>query len=168
MESAHLQGEHEPVSGAASSRVAAGVPDRIAAGLIDLLILAGLFVATAAAFGGFRKQTQTNLLNPHEHVSSWGVSLTGGAFVVYVLLCLAYYFVLESRNGQTVGKRALGLRVVTTSGARPTRGAIALRTVFRLIDILPFFYIVGLIAIGAGDKRQRIGDRVADTTVARA
>jgi uncharacterized RDD family membrane protein YckC len=96
----------------------------------------------------------------------YGVSLTNGPLVLFLVLCLSYYFILESRSGQTLGKRATGLRVISIDGGVPTTRAILLRTLGRIIDILPFLYLIGLIALAFGKPRQRIGDRLAHTTVA--
>jgi hypothetical protein len=43
------------------------------------------------------------------------------------------------------------------------------RTLGRIVDVLPLFYLVGLIALASSTSpRQRIGDRLAHTTVAPA
>ena len=67
---------------------------------------------------------------------------------------------------ELVGKVALGLRVVRTDGSKPSGGSVAVRTLLRLIDGLPFLYLVGVVCILAtGQRRQRVGDLAADTTV---
>ncbi len=154
---------------AVSTAVGQGVMGaRIVAGFIDLVVLTVLFVAMGLIFGGAHSQTATSLSNPSVHQTNHSVSLTGGSFVLFVILCLAYYFVLESRSGQTIGKRLMGVRVVDLDGGRPTTGAVFRRTLGRLVDVLPLLYQVGLIATGFGQRRQRIGDRLAHTTVASA
>lgn len=86
--------------------------------------------------------------------------------LVIVLLVLGYYFVTETFWAQTLGKRALGIRVARVDGSRPGPGAIAIRTLLRAVDGLPVLYLVGLIAIFAtGPRRQRIGDLAAQTRV---
>ncbi len=83
-----------------------------------------------------------------------------------LVLAFAYYFVTEMVWAQTLGKRALGIRVVRVDGSKAGAGPIAVRTLLRAIDGFPAFYIVGLIAIFAtGSKRQRIGDLAAKTRV---
>ncbi len=141
---------------------------RVLAGFLDLAVLAVLFVVMSIVFGGVHTGTVSNVSNPGFHQTNDSLSLTAGPFALFVVLCLAYYFVLESRSGQTIGKRALGLRVVDVGGAPLTKGAVLRRTLGRLIDVLPFLYLVGLVAIGWGDRRQRLGDRLAHTTVTSA
>jgi uncharacterized RDD family membrane protein YckC len=154
---------------AASTAVGRGVIGaRIVAGLIDLVVLAVLFVVVGLLFGGTHSQTATSLSNPSVHETNYSVSLTGVSFALFVIVCLVYYFVLESRSGQTIGKRVMGIRVIDLDGGAPTNGAVLRRTLGRLVDALPLLYLVGLIAIGVGQRRQRIGDRLAHTTVASA
>ena len=97
------------------------------------------------------------------------VNLEGVSALVFFALVFLYYGLSEAMTGQTLGKRLFGVRVVSADGSRPSTGAIAGRTALRIIDGLPFAYLVGLVAIVAtGSRRQRIGDLAADTTVARA
>jgi uncharacterized RDD family membrane protein YckC len=141
---------------------------RVLAGIIDLALLAGLFLVMGVLFGGSHTQRATSVANPQIHETTSSVSLSGGPFLLFVVLCLVYYFVLELRYGQTLGKRAMKLRVVDLDGGKPTTRAIFLRTLGRVIDVLPLFYLVGMVVLAFGQPRQRIGDRFARTTVARA
>ena len=69
-------------------------------------------------------------------------------------------------DGRTPGKRMTGLRVLTPEGHVPTTGALLTRNVFRIIDSLPGFYVVGLLFVIFGPKHQRFGDLAAGTVVA--
>jgi uncharacterized RDD family membrane protein YckC len=131
---------------------------RIGAALLDLIVLIVVFVVVGLVFG-----------KGQAHGSSASVNLSGVSAVVYLALVVLYYFVLEATTGQTLGKRALGVRVVRTDGGRLGVGAVAVRTLLRVIDGLPLFYLLGLIVvIATGRRRQRIGDLAAGTTVRRA
>lgn len=70
-------------------------------------------------------------------------------------------------RGRTPGKRLNGLRVVLVSGAPIGFLASAVRNVLRLVDLLPFAYLVGIASILVTDKNQRVGDVVAGTLVVR-
>jgi uncharacterized RDD family membrane protein YckC len=62
--------------------------------------------------------------------------------VPYGLLVVGYYVLLEGYLGRTVGKMAVGIKVVTeATGQTPGLAAAAVRTVLRLIDGL-FSYTV--------------------------
>jgi uncharacterized RDD family membrane protein YckC len=78
-----------------------------------------------------------------------------------------YHLVLEILlKGRTPGKRITGLRVLTPEGTLPTAGALVTRNVFRLIDSMPFGYVVGLMFVMLGRKHVRLGDMAAGTVVA--
>ena len=62
--------------------------------------------------------------------------------VVGIGWALYYYFACESGSGQTVGKRAMNIRVVRIDGAPAGMREIGMRTVLRLIDGL-FLYLRG-------------------------
>lgn len=130
---------------------------RISAALIDLALLIVLFIVLALTIGESEAEGGSASLN-----------LEGGPLAVYLVLVLVYYFALEAAIGQTVGKRLLGLRVVRIDGSRPSVAAIALRTLLRIVDWLPFGYLIGFITMMAtGQRRQRLGDLAAKTGVAR-
>ena len=77
-----------------------------------------------------------------------------------------FYFVwYEVRRGDSPGKKTMGLKVVTTSGATPTFGASMLRNLLRFADFLPFGYLFGVVTCLSNRNFQRIGDLVADTLV---
>ncbi len=82
------------------------------------------------------------------------------------LLAIAYYIVMEATQGATVGKMALGLRVVKTDGSPISWSESVIRNLLRIIDGL-FVYLVGAILIWTSPLKQRLGDRVANTVVIR-
>jgi uncharacterized RDD family membrane protein YckC len=80
-------------------------------------------------------------------------------------LVLLYFTVLEAIGGQTLGKRLLGIRVVSETGVRAPLWAVLLRNLLRLVDEMPFAYLLGLLVIIWSRKSQRIGDLVGRTRV---
>ncbi len=95
-----------------------------------------------------------------------GFHLGGGSFLVWALLSLAYYVSCETLLGGTLGKLALGLRVVDEDGDPISWAAALIRNLLRLVDGL-FFYLIGAIAVWSSPERQRLGDRAAHTYVVR-
>jgi uncharacterized RDD family membrane protein YckC len=82
------------------------------------------------------------------------------AFAIYFL----YHPILEMlMRGRTPGKRMAGVRIVTRNGGAPSIGALLVRNLFRLIDSLPFLYLVGLIVCLMSEQRVRVGDMAAGT-----
>jgi uncharacterized RDD family membrane protein YckC len=102
-------------------------------------------------------------------------SAVGAAIGVLLVLLFAiqwvYFVVLEGWLGTTPGKRALGLRVVTTTGRPIGWRAAALRNVMRAADALPLAYsagllsLAGLVSMSTTRRFQRLGDLVAGTMV---
>jgi uncharacterized RDD family membrane protein YckC len=130
---------------------------RISAALRDLALLVVLFIVLALTIGESEAEGGSASLN-----------LEGGSAALYFALVLIYYFALEAALGKTVGKLLLGLRVVRIDGSRPSVGVIALRTLLRIVDWLPFGYLVGFITMMVtGRRRQRLGDLAAKTRVVR-
>ena len=119
---------------------------RVAAALVDMLVLALVTGVLSTVMGGF----------------SPAVGALGLAWTLY------YFFAFESGGGQTLGKRLLRIRVVRADGAPAGMREIAVRTVLRLVDGIGL-YLVGLIVMMAsGERRQRLGDLAAGTVVTAA
>ena len=86
----------------------------------------------------------------------------------YFLLSIGYGIGLEWLwRGQTLGKRALGLRVMDARGLKLHVSQIVIRNVLRAVDTLPIFYMVGGIACAVNRYSQRLGDIAANTVVVR-
>lgn len=84
-------------------------------------------------------------------------------------LYFAYFAVLEAAFGQTLGKMATGVVVVTEDGRPADLRATVTRALLLLVDWFPYpLFLVGLAAIYRTDRNQRVGDVVADTVVVRA
>ena len=84
------------------------------------------------------------------------------------LVFLLYFVYFEAEYGQTVGKMVMDIVIVMENGDAISYRESAIRTLLRIVDALPFFYIVGLVAIYVTDRNQRLGDIVADTVVVKA
>lgn len=90
------------------------------------------------------------------------------ASLIGLVISFGYYIYLEGNYGQTIGKMALGIVVVTEDGDPIDYGPAAIRTVLRIIDALPFLYLLGIVLVFVTDRKQRLGDIAADTVVVRA
>jgi len=81
------------------------------------------------------------------------------AFLFYTL-CMEIF-----NNGQTLGKVASGTKVLKADGSEPSLSDYMIRVLFHMIDFLLSFGVLGAIFIATSDKRQRLGDRAANTVV---
>jgi uncharacterized RDD family membrane protein YckC len=140
--------------------VADGAPSevigrRIGAALLDLLAILALTIAVGLAFGqGYARD------------GSVGISLHGAGGVVWAALAFCYFAVGEGLRGQTLGKRLLGIHVVSSTGGRPSVIAATIRTILRPVDFLPFLYLLGfLVVLATGRRAARLGDFAARTMV---
>ncbi len=125
---------------------------RIGAAVIDIVLAFGLFLVMAAMFGDF---------------GGGSVSLTGFPAFVFFLIVLAYYFVADAYlGGKTLGKSIVGLSVVADDGSTLRPGPAAVRTLLRIVDGLPFFYLLGFI-VALASRGKRIGDMAAGSKVVR-
>lgn len=100
-------------------------------------------------------------------IPALGVSTLAGAIFAGLAIQFVYFFAQEVATGQTLGKRATRLRVVSLDGTSPTLKQLAIRNALRVFDAMPMFYASGLVSVmwSGPDRRQRLGDRVADTAV---
>jgi uncharacterized RDD family membrane protein YckC len=134
--------------------------------ILDLLVRVGVFVGfgliigligmVAGVFGG------------------WGMAeFTGGVgwLLWFVTEWLYGAWFEGGAKGATPGKRALGLKVVRTSGVAAGYGPAILRNLLRSVDGMPiilFYLPTGLIGVATmlcTRRFQRLGDLVADTVV---
>lgn len=79
---------------------------------------------------------------------------------------IGYGIVTEWKwRGQTLGKRALRLRVMDVQGLKLQLSQVVMRNLLRAVDFLPMFYLVGGTACVLNRRLQRLGDLAANTVV---
>jgi uncharacterized RDD family membrane protein YckC len=135
----------------------AGVGIRFAAVFLDSVLLAILGIVVALLGGGGYVARTPNGADA-------GVDLEGGSFIVWLVLAFAYYVATEAAMGGSLGKLAVGLRVVDGNGCAIGWGQSLVRNVLRPIDLL-FGYLVAAVSVWTSPRRQRLGDRAAATFV---
>jgi uncharacterized RDD family membrane protein YckC len=105
--------------------------------------------------------------------SLFGLILAGFAkalyYVALFLIQWGYGAALEWRwQGQTLGKRVIGLRVLSFHGTPIGFAQAVVRNLLRIVDILPGGYLVGALSVLCDRHARRFGDIAADTVVIRA
>jgi uncharacterized RDD family membrane protein YckC len=90
----------------------------------------------------------------------------GPVLVIYFLLNWGYGAFCEGVfNGQTLGKRIVGVRVVSEKGVPITGAQAVLRNLIGVVDGLSFFFMLGLSSMIVTRRFQRLGDLAAGTMV---
>jgi uncharacterized RDD family membrane protein YckC len=131
---------------------AVGVFRRAVAILIDAILLFIVAYVIAMFTGG---------------TTDTGFNIQGGPAFLWGAIGLAYYIVMEATSGATLGKRAMGLKVVKEDGGAMDWQASIVRNVMRIIDAF-LFYLVAAITVWVTKKKQRLGDLAAHTLVVKA
>ncbi|MFZ0661898.1 MAG: RDD family protein [Acidobacteriaceae bacterium] len=92
--------------------------------------------------------------------------LIAGLVLFHFLLYWGYFALFETYwNGQTPGKKLCKIRVIQQSGRQITFFEAMTRNLIRVVDMLPGFYLVGVIAMVSNKRHQRLGDLAAATLV---
>jgi uncharacterized RDD family membrane protein YckC len=132
----------------------AGPAPRLYAMLLDIaIVLAAVNGLAYLVYWAFRKEPGFGAMT---------ITITEFA------IGFAYGALLEGFwNGQTIGKRLFHLRVIDESGLPLRIEQAWVRNLMRVVDALPFAYLVGGVSILSSPVMQRFGDRVAGTLVVR-
>lgn len=134
----------------------ASLGQRVGAILLDtVLVMVPLFLVAALLFGDSAAEG-----------AGFQVSLDGLPFLLTSLLALGYFIGLELVSGQTLGKRVVGIRVVSEKGELGA-GPVLIRNLLRIVDGF-LCYLVGFVVALASKKNQRLGDMAASTRVVKA
>jgi uncharacterized RDD family membrane protein YckC len=143
--------EIETPEGIALRLRTAGALPRSQAWLVDLLIRGAVFSLALVPLALF------------------GVAGNGVAMLLLFVLMWGYSVICEVWfNGQTLGKRALGLRVVSADGTPVTWMPSVVRNLLRVVDVVPGVYGVGLASTLIDRHARRLGDIIAGTLVIHA
>jgi uncharacterized RDD family membrane protein YckC len=145
--------------GSESIRRWAGVPSRLLAVVLDLVILSAVFFPVTRMVKG------TWIMAPADHRWMRGWWITDPLCLAFLAAMFAYFLLFEGLLGATPGKRMTGLRVTGPHGEPPGVVRSAVRNLLRVVDGLPALGILGAVLISSSDERTRFGDRAAGTRV---
>jgi uncharacterized RDD family membrane protein YckC len=85
------------------------------------------------------------------------------SIINYIIIWM-YYCIMTHRDGATVGKKAIGIRVVSEDTAKLSWGTVILREVVGKLVSSIIFYI-GYIMVAFTEKKQGLHDKIAGTLV---
>jgi uncharacterized RDD family membrane protein YckC len=125
--------------------------DRIVAAIIDNLIKAAYFMVIYFIIIG----------------AILGEFFAGAAIGAILFLPVMFYslFFEIYWNGQTPGKKAMNLQVVSMDGNQATMSQYLVRWLMRIVDFAILSGLIALIVAAVSEKTQRVGDIVANTLV---
>ena len=143
----------------------AGMGSRFLAILIDSLLQIAVYVAIVLVFilivSAAPKSANTGELS--HNGEKW---LIAGLILIHFVMYWGYFTLFEAFwNGQTPGKKLFKIRVIQDSGRQITFFEAMIRNLIRVIDMLPSFYLVGVIAMACNSKHKRLGDIAGGTLV---
>jgi uncharacterized RDD family membrane protein YckC len=141
----------------------AGLGSRFVAALVDVFIQSVLWLALALFLvGGGAAASRVPGVD-----DSWLPIIGAVLFTLASFLIVwAYYVFFETIwNGQTPGKRLLGLRVLKVDGQPIGFFEALIRNIVRLADFLPGLYVVGSAVMLLNSRSRRLGDYAAGTLV---
>ncbi len=132
----------------------AGLGSRALAAIIDSAIIVSVIVAL--------------LFIAARATAEWAVWVIPVVTLAFFAVLWGYFALFEGlREGQTPGKRWLGIRVIRDTGHAATMRDAATRNLIRLIDFLPPPYLLGALMVAFHPRGKRLGDLVAGTVVVR-
>jgi uncharacterized RDD family membrane protein YckC len=126
----------------------ASLGDRMAAGLIDTVILVAYMIMMAYGMN-------------YLEIDSAALSLS-----IVFIPAIFYHLLFEIfMDGQSPGKRQMKIKVVRTDGTPATMGNFLLRWLLRLVEVQAAQGMIAIITIAWNGRGQRLGDIAASTTV---
>lgn len=138
----------------------AGIGSRFLAALIDTALIVLL---QTLVFGAAILITRITLDDMTDAIGSWLYAVSG--LVAFVFFWGYYIFFEILWNGQTPGKRQIGLRVIRVDGTPVNVSEVVIRNLVRIIDFLPSAYGVGVVTMFINSNSRRMGDLAAGTIV---
>jgi uncharacterized RDD family membrane protein YckC len=140
-------------------------------GLVIGLPFAPSYAAAVPAFGPLMRAGHFNAFTIWAAIARTGTVFYVGVLVL--LIVLAFVAVLVHRNGQSIGKKLLGIKDVRTDGSRATLGRIfglryLVNTLLTMIPIIGGLYALVDVLMIFGSAKRCCHDYIADTIVVRA
>ncbi len=136
---------------------------RVFAILVDSILIGILFSVLTHFFG-----TTTHVGSTSTNLATQS-TLSGIPSMVFSVVTILYFIIMEWQVGGTLGKMILGIKVTDLNGNKISFGSAFLRNLLRIVDAFPYVipYLTGLIVVLTSSQKQRVGDKVAKTLVIR-
>ena len=143
----------------------AGIGSRFLAAVVDTLIILALILLVELTLSLIAASFFRDQLLSDSPALVWMAAIFG--LVAFALFWGYYIFFEMLWNGQSPGKRWVGLRVIRTDGTPITLAESIVRNLVRIVDFLPAYYGVGVVTMFVNGQSRRLGDLAAGTLVVR-
>jgi uncharacterized RDD family membrane protein YckC len=148
----------------------AGIGSRFLAALVDSLLIVALqavvillVILVSALVLSIEGSSLSDFVESENSAMAW---LAAGLGLLAFAFFWGYYIFFELLwNGQSPGKRWVGLRVIRADGAPITLAESIIRNLIRLVDFLPAYYGIGVVTMFVNSQSRRLGDLAAGTVV---
>lgn len=141
----------------------AGIGSRFLAALVDTFLILVLQIIVIFTLLFAARLLAPDMLGFDSPAFVWLAAILGLAAFAFLW---GYYILFEMIwNGQSPGKRWVGIRVLKTDGTPITLAESVIRNLVRLIDFLPAYYGVGVVTMFISEQSRRLGDLAAGTIV---
>ena len=137
-----------------------GIGSRFLAALIDTTLIILLQVVVIVSMFLVIDLTVSDVA---DSLGAWLLAIAG--LISFVFFWGYYIFFEILWNGQTPGKRWVGLRVIRLDGTPVGASEVVIRNLIRIIDFLPTAYGIGVVTMFINPSSRRVGDLAAGTVV---
>lgn len=142
----------------------AGLGYRMLGGFLDMIFVNAYWILVVYIFQAF-VISHNYYSEEYEKAQTYN-AIMYGIMILLLIPAFMYNCICETfMNGQSFGKKIVGIKVVKLDGTQPNFGSYLVRSMLRLIDVSIFSPVVAIITIAASEKSQRLGDLAAGTTV---
>jgi uncharacterized RDD family membrane protein YckC len=140
----------------------AGIGSRFLAALADtalIVVLQVVVIGPLILLASIFSDTSLSVSS----LNAWILAILG--LISFIFFWGFYIFFEILWNGQSPGKRWVGLRVIRVDGTPITASEAVIRNLVRIIDFLPTAYGVGVVTMFINTNSRRVGDLAAGTIV---
>ncbi len=128
--------------------------ERILSALIDALVVGAINIIIGFIYAGIMSDDDFNNFSPDRF------------WQLYILIFMLYHFLSELlMDGQSLGKRTFGIKVIKLNGKEAGPNDYFLRSLFYIIDGFFSMAVLGSMLIISTEKSQRMGDFAANTAI---